>query len=282
MIFQNDVEHYISNLTKNYDKNELLLVIQTTLASLLVAMLVHHDRAFNILKTFVHEFLGMSLMVCCVFLPGPLFGHTWIYEWTLHALAIIASDRIAGGPLVNPAVSHAMMWWRKLSIFECASLIGAQLLGAIVGYPITEMLVKFLRPSAFVGGPEFDLNMVTPIDAFANEFAAFALLLCAIFGFCCTSLNHWYYLRQSLLALSIRFIVVLYPRTGPAMNPALGTVWVFYSVGHLPSDLVHYTTYWMAPFLSGVFVTLLWSAATKSGIFSGGLDGTGTHKAKTE
>ena len=59
---------------------------------------------------------------------------------------------------------------------------------------------------------------------------------------------------------------VFYSKTGPAMNPALGTTWAFFEAGQVyPTESSHYIVYWLGSMLGGSLAALTWSAVDPSG-----------------
>jgi len=270
MPFSNDADEAggqsIEQLVGNapYDKQDLLLLVGVTFVALILGIQLSPSK--GILSDFVQEMTGTVLMVCCTFSPGPVVGHLGaLYEWPLHALGVLVADGSMGGPQVNPGVTCAMFVWGKLSALQAIVMVMAQLTGAAIAFPLLQAI---LNPfDATVGGPSFDPSERPVADGFANEFAGFAILIAAVYGFCTTPLGEHYFIKQPLVAATIRFICVFYAVTGPAVNPALGTIWAFYATGSLPRDYEHYIVYWGAPALAATLVTLLWSAGTKTGVF---------------
>mmetsp|Transcript_32433 Transcript_32433/g.63397 ORF Transcript_32433/g.63397 Transcript_32433/m.63397 type:complete len:297 (-) Transcript_32433:254-1144(-) len=246
-----------------YDQKDVSYVVGPSLFFL--ALAIQKNPKKRVFGTFIRELVGMAFMICCVFPPGPALGPLgWAAEWAAHMLGVIVSDRVMGGPYVNPAVTFSMYCWKQVTLLEALSIISAQLLGAIIGFPFAQLIIQPL--GATLGGPSVDSAL--PMEqGFANEFAGFMILMCAVYGCCFTPLGDYYLLKQSLVAASIRFVLVFYPVTGPAINPALGSIWSFYSTGTLPRTLNHYVVYWLGPCLAGCAITLLWSGATRTGIF---------------
>lgn len=103
-------------------------------------------------------------------------------------------------------------------------------------------------------------------DAIMNEFLASFILLMGIFIFCTTAIGKIYYIKQPLLAAVIRYCCVFYGKTGPAMNPALGTTWAFFAADQVyPSDTAHYIVYWLGSMLGASMAALTWSALDPAG-----------------
>lgn len=208
---------------------------------------------------FAHELAGTTLMILCTFSPGPLLGPIGpAVEWPMHVLGVTFAALVAGGAHRNPAVTTAMAVLGKVSPAEAAGKIAAQLVGALAAFPLLDALCG--RLGAAARGPEIAEGLSLR-EAFAGEFAATALLLCAVYGLCLTPLGPASLVRQPLVAAAIRFLIVFYSATGPAMNPCLPSTWAFFSTGHLPVDASHYVVYWVAPFMAAVLTALLWSSA---------------------
>eukprot|EP00466_Bigelowiella_natans_P019788 jgi/Bigna1/88733/estExt_fgenesh1_pg.C_370074 len=260
-----------------YDLEDLQYLVSATLAALLTAIVLDRRKASSIIFTFFQELFGTAFMICCVFPPSPLLGHLspkYMYEWPVHGLGVIVSDFIFGGPQVNAACTFSLWIAQLIPLTQAVSNIFAQLLGGVIGFPLAKMITLAIRPKAEFGGPTFTLDesetpkQLTLEEAFANEFAGVVLLMCAVYGFCLTKLGKRYLLKQSLVAASIRFILHFYPKTGPAMNPGLGSMYHFFISGRLHRDASHYYVYWLAPFAAGGIVALFWSGATETGLFA--------------
>lgn len=257
------VEEATPFITNPYEKQDLMLLCGGAFAVLIIAIQMAPKQ--KILSNFLNELFGTILMVICTFAPGPVFGHLGIkVEWPLHMVGVIVADRTMGGPNVNPGVTFAMFVWGACNFAEATSRIAAQLVGAAIAFPTLQALVNPL--GATIGGPSFDPATTSLKDAFAGEFAAFAFLMCAIFGFCTTPLGKRYFIKQPLVAATIRFAIYFYGAAGPAINPALGTMYAFYSTGSLPRDPSQYIVYWLAPAIAGTLITLLWSAGVMVGV----------------
>ena len=89
------------------------------------------------------------------------------------------------------------------------------------------------------------------------------MLLCFVIYIVNWELNfgkHHYWIKQTLTAIGIRFLIVAFPTSGPAMNPMLGTTWaVFASGGVYPQDVRHYFVYWIASMLGAVVASFLYA-----------------------
>eukprot|EP00621_Florenciella_sp_RCC1693_P004824 CAMPEP_0182530238 /NCGR_PEP_ID=MMETSP1323-20130603/5762_1 /TAXON_ID=236787 /ORGANISM="Florenciella parvula, Strain RCC1693" /LENGTH=421 /DNA_ID=CAMNT_0024739527 /DNA_START=21 /DNA_END=1286 /DNA_ORIENTATION=- len=215
---------------------------------------------------FAKEFLGTILMVVCTFTPGPYFGHLKGYEeWLAHMAGVIVADYLCGGPHVNPAVTTAMFVWRKISLLQWIVYVAAQVAGGIVAFPFVQALST--PYGVTIGGPGIAPG-TTFEDAVWSEGAATFVLLMGIFIFCTTWIGQIYPVKQPIVAAVIRGCIVYFGKTGPAINPMLGTTWAFYVSGMVwPSDASHYIVYWLAPMLAASVATLLWSCFTLTGPF---------------
>lgn len=218
-------------------------------------------------KAFLKEFIGIILMIACTFTPGPfLGGYKGYEEWIMHMVGVIVADYLVGGPHVNPSVTVSMFVWRQLSIVEVVVLIGAQMAGGIVAFPLIQELST--PYNATIGGPSIGAG-VTLGHGMWNEFIATFCLMMGIFLLCTTWLGALYHIKQPLVAMTIRSIIVVFGATGPAINPALGTTWAFYSGGYSwPTSMTHYLVYWVGSMSGGALAALLWSIITKTGPFA--------------
>ena len=169
-----------------------------------------------------NEFIGTLLMIFLTFTPGKWIGEKSIaVAWTAHAIGVIAADKIGGGPHVNPMVSVTMWSLGKCSYTECLVRMAGAMLGGIVAFPLALQVSNTFGLSP-LGGPEFS---VKDDGSFAsemyNEFFASFFLLLAIFALN-WELNfgkYHYWIKQTLTAIVIRYLIQVFSVTGPAMNP---------------------------------------------------------------
>jgi len=76
--------------------------------------------------------------------------------------------------------------------------------------------------------------------------------------------NH-YWVKMPLTAAVVRLNIVLFPATGPAMNPALATGWAVWASGRfqgghiLPVETGHYVSYWISSVVGALFAAFLYS-----------------------
>jgi glycerol uptake facilitator-like aquaporin len=216
-----------------------------------------------------NEFIGTILMIFLTFSPGKWIGEKSIpLAWTAHALGVIAADKIGGGPHVNPMVSVTMWSLGKCSYTECLVRIAGSMAGGLVAFPLALRVSNTFGLTPF-GGPEYSPKAGESFAPGAyNEFVASFLLLFVIF------LLNWelnfgklhYWIKQTLTAVAIRYLIEVFNVTGPAMNPMLATSWAVFSSGQneFPTDETHYFVYWIASGLGGL------TAAACYVIYAGG------------
>jgi len=208
----------------------------------------------------LQEFYGTLLMVILTFSPGKWVGiDSTAIEWLCHAIGVVAADYLAGGPQVNPAVSMTMWFLGKCSFTECYVRIMGGLAGGLVSFPIA------LKWSSWMGWIELDGPSYETKDenddtssAFLNEFLSTFFLVISIFvlNFELDFGKYHYWVKQSLQAIFIRYLIVVFTVTGPAMNPMLGSAWlVFKKKTSCNLSMDHYFVYWIAPLLAALLAS---------------------------
>lgn len=224
-----------------------------------IAALGIEDGKFR--SEFRAEFIGTLLMIGLTFSPGKWVGKDSVMvAWIAHAVGVVAADKIGGGPHVNPSVSVSMYALGKTSYTEMFVRIMGSMAGGIVAFPVFKIIsdAANLPP---LGGPEFDpKDDEEGIASGFGEFLAMVLLMIMIFTV------NWelnfgkfhYWIKQTLTAVGIRYLIETFPRAGPAINPMLATTWYIFAYGKYPTDYGHYFTYWIASFLGAVFASCLY------------------------
>lgn len=265
----------------------LAYVASTCLAYSPPGLLLSFMSAFVVdgkyVSAYKHEFVGTLLMIAFTFSAGKWVGvDTWQTAWLAHALGVIAADKIGGGPHVNPAVSVSMWCLNKIEggYTEMYVRIMGQMGGGLLAFPLYKYLADQLEWTN-LGGPEFSALQDRDVhEAFLSEMYA-TILLCLVIYVLNWEMNfgkHHYWIKQSLTALAIRFLIEFFPQAGPAMNPMLGTAWAIFasgfqstnddndgltqqwaSSGSFPTDLDHYFVYWLAPIVGAISASYLYA-----------------------
>lgn len=233
------------------------------------------------LSSFIVELLGTCLMITLTFSPGKWVGvDSTMIAWTAHAMGVVASDKISGGPHVNPAVSVAMWSLGKCSYSEAFVRIAGAMGGGLLAFPLLRF---FTDTVGFIplGGPEYspEGDEDASLSSF-SEFAATFLLLVIIFVLN-WELNfgkYHYWIKQTLTALGIRFLIEAFPTAGPSINPMLATSWAVFASGFkddawatsgfFPEDIRFYYVYWIAS-VSGALLASLGYVVYAGGTFFG-------------
>lgn len=213
------------------------------------------------LPAFRGEFIGTLLMIGLTFSPGKWIGQDSLaVAWVAHACGVIAADKIGGGQHVNPAVTVSMWALGKCSYTEAFVRITGAMAGGLVAFPLFKILADTLDLTP-LGGPEFDpKDDEEGIAAGLSEFVAMILLMILIYTV------NWelnfgkfhYWIKQTLTAVGIRYLIETFPLAGPAINPMLGTTWYIFAYGGFPDHLGHYFTYWVSSFLGAIVASCLY------------------------
>jgi len=204
---------------------------------------------------YLNEFIGTLLMIGFTFSCGKWIGADSIpLNWVSHAIGVIAADKIGGGQHVNPSVSVTMWSLGKCTYEEMLVHIAGAMGGGLVAFPLFKTLSDGMEWTE-LGGPTYNVEGDEDgSSSAASEFFATFLLLIAIFVLN-WELNfgkYHYWIKQSLTALAIRFLIQVFPTAGPAMNPMLGTTWLVFASGAYAEDVKHYFVYWIASIIGGL------------------------------
>ena len=238
---------------------QLAPLVPPGLAVCLASAFVCDGRHF---EAFKNEFIGTILMIGFTFSPGKWIGQDSLaLAWLAHAAGVVASDKIGGGQHVNPAVTFSMYALGKCSYTEGFVRITGAMAGGLVAFPLFKLFADQLGLTP-LGGPEFDpKDDEEGIAAGFSEFCAIVLLMILIYAVN-WELNfgkYHYWIKQTLTAIGIRYLIETFPVAGPAINPMLGTTWaIFASGGNFPDHLGHYFTYWISPFAGAIFASCLY------------------------
>ena len=112
----------------------------------------------------------------------------------------------------------------KCSYTEAYSRIMGAMAGGLVAFPLFKVLADQLGLTP-LGGPEFNpKDDEEGIAAGFSEFCAMVLLMILIYTV------NWelnfgkfhYWIKQTLTAVGIRYLIETFPLAGPAINPMLG------------------------------------------------------------
>lgn len=242
--------------------NLVTTISSTSPPGLILTCLVLPLSSFKNVSIYIAEFIGTLLMIGLTFSPGKWICSESLYgAWMVHALGVIAADKIGGGQHVNPAVSVAMWSLGKCDYDEAYTRIAGSMAGGLVAFPLFKIMSDNLGWTP-LGGPEFNSDGDEDGSASASsEFVATFLLCCLIY------LVNWelnfgkfhYWIKQTLTALGIRFLIEVFPAAGPAINPMLGTTWAVFAFGEYPVDELHYLVYWVAAILGALVASFFYA-----------------------
>lgn len=236
---------------------------------LAAAFLGGDKRGGLVNKAWLQEFVGTFLMIGLTFSPGKWWGtSSTAANWVFHAAGVVLADYVGGGPHVNPAVSVSMFALGRCDYTETYVRVMGSMVAGLLAFPLFYQVSAALGMTE-LGGPEYNLQDEDDdgVAGFLNEFFATGLLLWAVYAlnFELNFGRHHYIVKQSLTAAAIRYLIVVFPTSGPALNPMLGTSWAVFAEGdsgntgvHFPQSPVHYVVYWAGPVCGGLLFTLLY------------------------
>lgn len=226
--------------------------------------------------SWVQEFVGTFLMIGFTFTPGKWVGQSSkAASWAAHAVGVVMADYIGGGPHVNPAVSISMFSLGKCDYTEMYVRICGSMTAGLLAFPLFLLLTSTVGLED-LGGPAYHAGENEDgSEGFYNEFLATFLLLVAIYvlNFELHFGKYHYWIKQPLTALVIRYLIEVFPTTGPSLNPMLGTAWAVFDDGQkdvqigFPVSSVHYLVYWLGPSLGGLFASFLYAIYTGGPFF---------------
>ena len=99
----------------------------------------------SLCSTFTDEFIGTVLMIGLTFSPGKWIATTsTLAAWAVHAVGVVAADKIGGGQHVNPSVSLAMFSLGKCSYTEMLVRIAGAMSGGLCAFPFFQVLAEKL------------------------------------------------------------------------------------------------------------------------------------------
>ncbi len=211
---------------------------------------------------FFNELIGTILMVALTFSPGKwVFADELYPSWIIHAAGVVAADKLGGGQHVNPSMSVSMFALGKCSYSEMILRISGAMAGGLLAFPLCKLFSDTMGLTP-LGGPEY--NQLWDPDASSSAFNEFSatLLLCFVVYLVNWELNfgkYHYWIKQTLTAVGIRFLIQAFPTSGPAMNPMLGTTWAVFATGSYPDDARHYFIYWFASMLGAVVASFVYA-----------------------
>lgn len=219
---------------------------------------------------YLNEVVGTIIMVALTFSPGKwIFSDAIVPQWTVHAMGVVTADKLGGGQHVNPSMSVAMYALGKCTYSEMMIRIAGSMAGGLIAFPLCKIFSDSMGLTP-LGGPEYNPESDPDASASAfNEFAATMLLAFLVFAV------NWelnfgkfhYWIKQTLTAIGIRFLIVSFPTSGPAMNPMLGTTWAVFATGKYPDDVRHYFVYWVASMLGAVVASFIYAVYSGTEFF---------------
>ena len=245
-------------------------VYDVTPPGLVICLACGYIGSGRYFSAYRHEFIGTLLMIGFTFSPGKWIGQdALMVAWIAHVCGCVASDWIGGGPHVNPAVTVSMYALGKCSYTEGFVRIMGSMAGGLVAFPLYSVFADKMGLTQ-LEGPEFNAkDDEAGVAAGLSEFWAVTLLMIMIYVLN-WELNfgkYHYWIKQTLTALGIRYLIETFPLAGPAINPMLGTTWYIFANGQFPDQIGHYFTYWVCPFAAAVFASCLYAVYAGETVF---------------
>lgn len=218
------------------------------------------DRGAHLARLWLQEFVGTAVMVALTCAPGAFCGHLGrTYEWPAHFVAMVVADWACGGPHVNPCVTLAFLVGDGGRWADAAVRALAQTGGAVVGWRVLLGAGPRLLAGA-VGGPAPDPDVGVAALAWSEALGSFALVA-AVWAFGTTRAfeGRGYLAKMALINAVLRAVIENHGATGPAVNPALASGYVFATTGAWPalaSD--HVRAYWVGALGGAAAMGAVW------------------------
>jgi aquaporin Z len=202
--------------------------------------------------TFALVFVGAGAVLLAASGQLDLVGVALAHGLVLMVMVSI-TGHISGG-LVNPAVTIALWVAGRLSTRRAAILIGAQLVGAVVGAAALRWIVGADRFDAGgAGAPALGSAVDVGTGTILEAILTF-LLVYAVFGTVVDDRGPWIKTAGLTIGLVIAFEIMAFgPLTGAAMNPArwfgpalIGGLWsdaIVWTVGPIAGGIIASVVY---------------------------------------
>ena len=169
--------------------------------------------------TFALIFVGAGAVIVASSGELDLVGVALAHGLVL-AIMVSVTGHISGGQ-INPAVTIALWAAGKIATVRGAALIGAQVLGAVVGAVLLRYVVGGASFDAGdAGAPRLDSGVAVGKGIVIEAILTFFLVF-AVFGTAVDDRGPWNKTAGFTIGLVIAFDIMAFgPYTGAAMNPA--------------------------------------------------------------
>ena len=230
-------------------------------------------------RKWLHECAGSFLVILLCCSPTAVFGNAlggWA-DWAAHCAGVVLVDLVGCGPHANPAFTTAALVWGQTALdtksarhkpqtsalfLGWAVSLAGQLAGGLLGWAVLSALLDAWGEAGPLGGPALGGN-TDYTDALLSEGHGTFLLVWAICCLVFTRVNDVYLLRQSLIGVAIRLIILLHPTTGPALNPMIATSYALFRHGTHAVDVAHLGVYWLAACAGAAAAAFFWEGALR-------------------
>ena len=199
----------------------------------------------QLLVAFCQEFFGSLFMYLLFFPVGAILGNS-IEGWIFHFLAVICFDIITCGACANPVICFALFLTGKLNFIGTIVRIVAELLVAMIGFPMLHSLVP-ARLIELTGGPELSPGIDVYYGSIVEGSTAFLFSFTVLLA---SSFVKDPDLSRPLFATMLRILIQIGgPITGANFNAMTGFSWAFYTKRVSSQD--YNTVYCLAPMIGG-------------------------------
>lgn len=210
------------------------------------------------------EFLGSLFVVFTFVTNGQWYCQTdHALGWALHTAGMVFGDYVSGGNC-NPAISFLLVLTGQHTYQRFLAQSAASMAGGFVGFLLSEV-VSHLTGLPLLGGPSLHPEMPLWAACWDEARASLSILATAVLLPRILPWRWAYLARMAYMAGAVRVNILLYWRSGPAMNPMISTCWAAWRLVRgiedpakpfvVPVSTKFILVYWVSNIVGSLFLT---------------------------